>query len=59
MCKSAPRPSQVTMPASHRSVFYRLDALPAANQQHQSTEGKSYKGSYKEEKNEIKLFLLG
>jgi len=27
------------MPAPHHSVFYRLDALPAANQQHQSTEG--------------------
>jgi len=30
ICKSAPRPRQVTMPASHHSVFYRLDALPAA-----------------------------
>ena len=29
ICKSAPRPRQITMPASHRSVFYRLDALPA------------------------------
>jgi len=28
------------MPAPHHSVFYRPDALPAANQQHQSTEGK-------------------
>ena len=29
-CKSAPRSRQITMPAPHRSVFYRLDALPAA-----------------------------
>ena len=30
ICKSAPRSRQITMPAPHRSVFYRLDALPAA-----------------------------
>ena len=30
ICKSAPRSRQITMPASHQSVFYRLDALPAA-----------------------------
>jgi len=29
ICKSAPRPKQITMPASHHSVFYGLDALPA------------------------------
>ena len=29
-CKSAPRSRQITMPASHHSVFYRPDALPAA-----------------------------
>ena len=29
-CKSAPRSRQITMPAPHHSVFYRLDALPAA-----------------------------
>jgi len=29
ICKSALRPRQVTMPASHHSVFYRPDALPA------------------------------
>ena len=28
-CKSAPRFRQTTMPAPHRSVFYRPDALPA------------------------------
>ena len=30
MCKSAPRSRQITMPTPHHSVFYRLDALPAA-----------------------------
>jgi len=29
ICKSASRPRQITMPASHHSVFYRPDALPA------------------------------
>jgi len=29
ICKSAPRFRQITMPAPHHSVFYRLDALPA------------------------------
>jgi len=29
-CKSAPRSRQMTMPAPHHSVFYRSDALPAA-----------------------------
>jgi len=27
---SAPRSRQITTPAPHHSVFYRLDALPAA-----------------------------
>ena len=30
MCKSAPGSRQITMPAPHHSVFYRPDALPAA-----------------------------
>ena len=30
VCKSAPRSRQITMPAPHYSVFYRPDALPAA-----------------------------
>jgi len=30
ICISAPRPRQITMPAPHHSVFYRPDALPAA-----------------------------
>ena len=30
MCKSAPHCRQITTPAPHHSVFYRPDALPAA-----------------------------
>ena len=45
ICKSAPRSRQITTPASHHSVFYRPDALPAANQQRQSTKGKSTEGN--------------
>jgi len=30
VCKSAPRSRQITMPALHRSVFYRPDALSVA-----------------------------
>jgi len=30
VCKSAPRSSQITTPATHHSVFYRPDALSAA-----------------------------
>ena len=30
VCKSAPRSRQTTTPAPHHSVFYRPDALPAA-----------------------------
>ena len=30
ICKSAPRSRQITTPAPHQSVFYRPDALPAA-----------------------------
>ena len=30
ICKSAPHSKQITTPASHHSVFYRPDALPAA-----------------------------
>ena len=32
ICKSAPRCGQITTPAPHHSVFYRPDALPAAQQ---------------------------
>jgi len=30
ICKSTPRSKQITTPAPHHSVFYRPDALPAA-----------------------------
>ena len=40
ICKSASRSRQITTPAPHHSVFYRPDALPAPNQQRQSTEGR-------------------
>jgi len=30
VCKSAPRSRQITTPAPHQSVYYRSDALPAA-----------------------------
>ena len=30
ICKSAPHSRQITMPAPHHSVFYRPDAIPAA-----------------------------
>jgi len=38
ICKSASHPRQITMPASHHSVFYRPDAFLLPNQQRQSTE---------------------
>jgi len=42
ICKSAPRSRQTTTQVPHHSVFYRPDALPAAQPQRQSTEGTSY-----------------
>jgi len=33
ICKSAPRPRQITTPAPHHSVFYMPDALLPSNQQ--------------------------
>ena len=39
--KSAPRSRQITTPAPCHSVFYKLDALPAAQPTHLSSEGKS------------------
>jgi len=30
ICKSAPCSRQISMPAPHHAVFYRLDSLPAA-----------------------------
>jgi len=49
ICKSAPRPRQTTMPASHHSVFYRPDALPATQPTAQSTKGKSTEGIISQE----------
>jgi len=40
ICKYAPRPSQITMPASHHSVFTGRMPFLLPNQQRQSTEGK-------------------
>jgi len=39
ICKSAPCPRQVAMPASHHSVFTGQMPFLLSNQQHQSTEG--------------------
>ena len=44
ICKSATWPRCITTPASHHSVFYRLDALPVA----QRTSSKHWKGKCKE-----------
>jgi len=40
-------PRQITMPASHHSVFHRPDAIPAPNQHRQSTEGSVHSSSIK------------
>ena len=40
ICKSAPHPKQITMPASHHSVFTGQMPFLPPNQQRQSTEGK-------------------
>jgi len=39
ICKSAPHPRQISMPASHHSVFTGQMPFLPLNQQHQSTEG--------------------
>ena len=39
ICKSAPRPRQITTPTPHHLVFYRPDALPAAQPTVSRTEG--------------------
>ena len=41
ICKPAPRPRQITTPVPHHSVFYRPDALPAA----QPTASKHWRNS--------------
>ena len=43
ICKSAPRSRQITTPAPHHSVFYRPDALPAA----QPTASKHWRHCFK------------
>ena len=42
ICKSAPLSRQITMPARHHSVFYRLDALPVT----QPTASKHWRQKY-------------
>ena len=41
-CKTCRAPVKSTPPIHKHSAFYRLDALPVANQQRQSTEEKKY-----------------
>ena len=50
VCKSAPRSRQITTPASHHSVFYRPDALPAAK-----TTASKHWGQYTNKINVVKL----
>jgi len=44
ICKSAHCSRQITMPAPLHSVFYKPDALPTPNKEHQSSEGTSTEG---------------
>jgi len=46
ICKSAPRSRQITMPATHRSVFTGQMPFLLPNQQRPSTEGLSTEGHY-------------
>ena len=48
ICKSAPCSRQITMPAPYQSVFYRPDALPAA----QPTASKHRRREVRADKNE-------
>jgi len=43
ICKSAPRPRQITMPVSHHSVWTGRTPFLLPNQQRQSTEGNNSK----------------
>ena len=45
ICKSVPRSRQMTTPAPHHSIFYRPDALPAA----QPTASKHWKQNAKDQ----------
>ena len=42
ICKSAPHPGEITMPASHHSVFTGQMLFLLPNQQRQSTEGRAF-----------------
>jgi len=53
-CKSAPRSRQITMPAPHCSVFYRPDALSAA----QPTVSKHWRQSWQHQNKRKILQLL-
>ena len=52
ICKSAPHSRQITMPAPHRSVFYRPDALPAA----QPTASKHWMSIYSKKKRQQAMY---
>ena len=54
VCKSAPRSRQITTPAPHYSVFYRPDALPAA----QPTVSKHWRHKLKQYLSEKKTIHL-
>ena len=58
ICISAPRSRQITTPAPHHSVFYRPDALPAAHQQCQSTEGISCLWKWKQKQATVCICLI-
>ena len=52
ICKSAPRSRQITTPVPHHSVFYRPDALPAA----QPTASKHWRHNLKNSKTKLGWF---
>ena len=54
ICKTAPRSRQITTPAPHHSVFYRPDALPAA----QPTASEHWKEKYTEVKQSFSALTL-
>ena len=55
ICKSAPCSRQITMPAPHYSVFYRPDALPAA----QPTVSKHWRQQHWRQQASISWFIMG
>ena len=61
ICKSAPRSRQITMPAPHHSVFYRPDALPAAQptaSKHYTLKGQNYTLFYSHNTGQIAFSAL-